>query len=77
MVHALGCEAFCVVSLCLVRTEGLSEGNLEIAMEVGAFLSSNWFEFVVCGDWNLAPEVLQDSDFDKELSCQIVALGMD
>ncbi|CAK0886714.1 unnamed protein product, partial [Prorocentrum cordatum] len=72
MVHAPGCEAICMVSIYLIHSEGLSEGNLKILSTVGEFLASLTCEFVLGGDWNLTPDTLEDSEFDLLLSSQIV-----
>eukprot|EP00959_Pyramimonas_sp_CCMP1952_P435219 9113168-Pyramimonas_sp.AAC.1 len=71
MVHAPGCEAICMVSIYLIHSEGLSEGNLKILSTVGEFLASLTCEFVLGGDWNLTPDTLEDSEFDLLLSSQI------
>ncbi len=75
LVHlsALVRGGYALATVYLWTAEGLSARNLSIMDELGAALSELSAPFVIGGDWNLAPEVLEASGWVRRLRARVVA----
>eukprot|EP00959_Pyramimonas_sp_CCMP1952_P153675 3215348-Pyramimonas_sp.AAC.1 len=67
MVHAPGCEAIWMVSIYLIHSEGLSEGNLKILSTVGECLASLTCEHP--GGLGVRPPALEPDHFPPSEMC--------
>eukprot|EP00959_Pyramimonas_sp_CCMP1952_P132962 2779778-Pyramimonas_sp.AAC.1 len=79
MVHVPGCATFCVLSLYLHHSEGLSEANLSLLKSVcvcvwgGGVIGNLECEFIIAADWNSPPGTLSGSGFPAKANGVVVS----